>query len=127
MGDYSDCRPVAKRGVTATEVGGPQTTRRSLAGWSGRTSEQARLKRKQERLARRRKREESLFRVAERWQRCETLRGYMEAVRKVADEEVGGAEADPKIARWLVWAGRVAERHDPLERLRKSSPRRRPR
>lgn len=88
--------------------------------------EQARLKRKQERLARRRKREESLFRVAERWQRCETLRGYMEAVRKVADEEVGGAEADPKIARWLVWAGRVAERHDPLERLRKSSPRRRP-
>lgn len=89
--------------------------------------EQARLKRKQERLARRRKREEALFQVAERWRRVETLRGFMEAVRQVAVEEVGAVEADPKIERWLAWAGRVAERHDPLMGLRRSSPRRRPR
>ena len=90
--------------------------------------EQARLKLKRERLERRRKREEALFQVADRWRRCETLRGFMEAVRQVAVEEVGSAEADPKIAKWLAWAGRVAERHDPLTRLRGSAPgRRRPR
>ncbi len=48
------------------------------------------------------------------------------AVRAVAAEEVGAAETDPKIARWLVWAEKVADRHDPLVGLRGSSPRRRP-
>jgi hypothetical protein len=90
--------------------------------------EQDRLKRKQERLARRRKRDEALFQLADQWQRCETLRGFIAAVRRVAVEEVGFAEVDPKIAKWLVWAERVAGRHDPLERLRRSAPgRRRPR
>lgn len=51
----------------------------------------------------------------------------MEAVRAVAVDEVGGAANDPKIVKWLAWAGRVAERQDPLVRLRGSSPRRRSR
>ena len=88
----------------------------------------AREKRRQERLARRRQREEVLFRTAERWRRCDLLRQFAEAVRQVAVEEIGSPDADPKITRWLVWAERVAERQDPLVRLRRSGTgRRKPR
>jgi hypothetical protein len=114
-------------------------TRRQEAEWAEaerkreeavrlREEEKAREKRRQERLARRRQREEVLFRTAERWRRCDLLRQFAEAVRQVAVEEIGSPDADPKIARWLVWAERVAERQDPLVRLRRSGTgRRRPR
>jgi hypothetical protein len=92
-----------------------------------RAEEQDREKRRQERLQRRRAREVALFRVAKRWQRSSLLREFAAAVRAVAAEEVGAAETDSKIARWLVWAEKVADCHDPLVRLRRSSPgRRRP-
>ena len=67
---------------------------------------------------------EALFQVADRWRRCETLRGFVEAVRQGAVEEVGSAEADPKIVRWLAWAERGAARQGPPTRLRRSSPKR---
>ncbi len=49
-------------------------------------------------------------------QRCNVLRGFMEAVWQVIVDTVGSAEADSKIARWVNWAGRVADRPVPLER-----------
>jgi hypothetical protein len=92
-----------------------------------RAEEQAIKRQKQERRDRRRKREAALFEAAEQWRRAETLRAFAQAVRQVATQEVGAADADQKIVRWLVWAGRVADRHDPLVRRRKSAPgRRRP-
>ena len=97
-----------------------QAARRAAEEQQAEESKQRR--RKQERLERRRKRDEALFELADEWRRCETLRGFIAAVRRVAVEEVGFAEVDPKIAKWLVWAERVAGRHDPLERLRRSAP-----
>lgn len=82
-------------------------------------------RRKQGLVQRRKERDEALFQLADRWQRCKTLRGFIEAVRQVAVEEVGSPGADPQIATWLAWAGRVAYRHDPLVGLRESSPTRR--
>jgi hypothetical protein len=87
--------------------------------------EERHRRQKQERLDRRRKRDEALFELADEWRRCESLRGFIAAVRRVAVEEVGFAEIDPQIAKWLVWAERVAGRHDPLDRLRRSAPKRR--
>jgi len=89
-----------------------------------RAEEQARLQRKQARLKRRRERDAALLQMADLWQRCDTLRRFIETVRQVAVEEIGSPENDPKIARWLAWAERVAARQDPLSRLRRSSPKR---
>lgn len=90
--------------------------------------EEALERRKQGLVQRRKERDDALFQLADRWQRCQTLRGFIEAVRQVAVEEVGSPQADPQIATWLAWARRVAYRHDPLTGLRRSSPgRRRPR
>lgn len=85
--------------------------------------EAAQERRMQELLKRRQERDEALFQLADRWQRCTNLRGLIDAVRQVAVEEVGAADANPGLSRWLAWAGRVAERHDPLTGLRQSSPR----
>jgi hypothetical protein len=87
--------------------------------------EEALERRKQVLVQRRKERDDALFQLADRWQRCTTLRVFIEAVRQVAVEEVGSPEADPQIATWLAWAGRVAHRHDPLTGLRRSSPARR--
>ena len=66
--------------------------------------------------------------VAEKLRRCNVLREFAEAVRAVAVEEVGAADAGPKVTRWLAWAERVAGRKHPLGRLRRSEAgRRRPR
>lgn len=83
------------------------------------------LAERQQRRQRREAREDALLRTAERWRRCDLLRQFAEAVRQVAVEEIGSPDADPKIARWLAWAERVADRHDPLVRLRRSAPGRR--
>jgi hypothetical protein len=87
--------------------------------------EEAAASRKQGLVQRRKERDDALFQLADRWQQCKTLRGFIEAVRQVAVEEVGSPEADPQIATWLAWAGRVAHRHDPLTGMRASSPKRR--
>jgi hypothetical protein len=104
-------------------------TERQKADEQRQSEEAARLAAEtQERRNRRQAREEALLQVAERWKRCALLREFAEAVRAVAVEEVGAADADPKVARWLAWAERVAEKHDPLVRFRRSAPgRRRPR
>jgi hypothetical protein len=106
-----------------TEVQKTRNRRASRAAAERQQQDTARsVAERQERRKRRREREEALFQVADQWRRCETLRGFMEAVRQVTVEEVGSADGDPKIRRWLAWAEKVADRHDPLVRLRKSSP-----
>lgn len=108
------------------EAQGYRNRRAAQAEAARRKAEAEDLERRRQGLVQRRKeRDGALFQLADRWQRCRTLRGFIESVRQAAVEEVGSPQADPQIATWLAWAGGVAYRHDPLTGLRGSSPRRR--
>jgi hypothetical protein len=72
-----------------------------------------------ERLARR----EELFRAAEQWQRCQTLREFIDAVRAAAVERADGRNLHPDTMRWLEWATKTANRADPIEQMKEESDR----
>jgi hypothetical protein len=80
--------------------------------------------RREARLAERRQRRESLFQLAEQWQRSETLRAFIEAVRATATGRANGKRLHPDTMRWLDWATKTANRADPIEQMKEESNRR---
>jgi hypothetical protein len=80
--------------------------------------------RREKRVQERRGRREQLFRTAEQWRRCQTLREFIDAVRETAVERAGGEELHPDTTRWLCWATKTADRADPIEQMKNDSDRR---
>jgi hypothetical protein len=90
-----------------------------------REAEEAERKaRREAQLNRRRERREELFRTAEQWRQCQTLRDFIAAVRVAAVERTGGRKLHPDTMRWIEWATKTADRADPIEQMKADSDRR---
>jgi hypothetical protein len=79
--------------------------------------------RREAQLKERRERREELFRTAEQWRRCQTLREFITAVREAAVERAGSRKLHPDTMRWLEWATKTANRSDPIEQMKEESDR----
>jgi hypothetical protein len=89
-----------------------------------------RRKRAEKEAKRRRRREaqrrlEALVQLAGEWRASQDIRDFVAAARAEAIRRDGGIEEGSKMARWLAWAERCAQRLDPLAEPKLLPPRRR--
>lgn len=69
---------------------------------------------KQRLIEEERKRVNGLMELAENWQKSNTLRDFINAVKQQAIEVGGSIDADSELVKWLIWAANQADRLDPL-------------
>ena len=59
---------------------------------------------------------EKLEKEVAAWNKSELIRGYVEAVRKAAEERGCDLSPDSELSRWIVWAQGIARWLDPSGR-----------